>query len=85
MSLMAGFAVVLADVALGVYHKINTIPFGIYGATTVGKTTLHNQLRTRGEVAEIKNVKRKKDSLKQLGCGQINMMNGENPINMMGQ
>ena len=54
MSLMAGFAVVAADIALGIYHKLNTIPFGVYGATRVGKTTLHNQLRTRGEVADIK-------------------------------
>ena len=54
MSLMAGFAVVAADIALGIYHRLNTIPFCVYGATRVGKTTLHNQLRTRGEVAEIK-------------------------------
>ena len=54
MSLMAGFAVVAADIALGIYHRLNTIPFGVYGATRVGKTTLHHQLRTRGDVPIIK-------------------------------
>lgn len=37
------------------WNRMHSIPFGVYGATKVGKTTLHHQLRTRGEVPEIKN------------------------------
>ena len=37
------------------WNRMHAIPFGVYGATKVGKTTLHHQLRTRGEVPEIKN------------------------------
>ena len=34
-------------------EKVHAINFGVYGATMVGKTTLSNQLRTRGEVPQI--------------------------------
>lgn len=47
MSLLAGFAVVVTEAVIGFYKKIHAINFGIYGATMVGKTTLHHQLRTR--------------------------------------
>ena len=53
MSLLAGFAVVVTEAVIGFYKKIHAINFGIYGATMVGKTTLHHQLRTRGEVPAI--------------------------------
>ena len=54
MSLMAGVAVICADAAVGLYNRFHAFPFGIYGAAKVGKTTMHHQLRTRGEVPEIK-------------------------------
>lgn len=54
MSLLTGFAVVITEAAIAFYKKIHAINFGVYGATMVGKTTLHHQLRTRGEVAQIK-------------------------------
>ena len=54
MSVLAGFAIVISEFAIGFYKKIHAINFGVYGATKVGKTTLHHQLRTRGEVPDIK-------------------------------
>ena len=51
---MAGFAVIVAEAGLNVYNRFHCQNFGIYGAEKVGKTTLHRQLRTRGEVSEIK-------------------------------
>lgn len=54
MSLMTGFAILVGEAIIGFYKKIHAINFGVYGATMVGKTTLHHQLRTRGEVAQIK-------------------------------
>ncbi len=54
MSVLAGFAIVITEFAIGFYKKIHAINFGVYGATKVGKTTLHHQLRTRGEVPDIK-------------------------------
>lgn len=54
MSLLAGFAVVLTEMVVSMYKRIHAINFGVYGATMVGKTTLHHQLRTRGEVPDIK-------------------------------
>lgn len=54
MSVFAGFAIVLVEAAGSLWKKFHAINFGIYGASKVGKTTLHQQLRTRGEVPEIK-------------------------------
>lgn len=54
MSLMTGFAILIGEAIIGFYKKIHAINFGVYGATMVGKTTLHHQLRTRGEVPQIK-------------------------------
>lgn len=54
MSVLAGFAIVITEALVSFYKKIHAINFGVYGATMVGKTTLHHQLRTRGEVPEIK-------------------------------
>ena len=36
------------------YHTYRPRKVGIYGTPMVGKTTLHHQLRTRGEVQQIK-------------------------------
>jgi len=55
MPLMAGFIVVVAESLGRIWNSVHSIPFGVYGATQVGKTTLHHQLRTRGEVPDIKN------------------------------
>ncbi len=54
MSLMTGFVIVVIEQLGLLWTKLNPHPFGIYGATQVGKTTLHHQLRTRGDVPEIK-------------------------------
>ena len=54
MSVLAGFAIVITEAVVAFYKKLHAINFGIYGATMVGKTTLHHQLRTRGEVPQIK-------------------------------
>ena len=54
MSVMTGFAILIIEATVSFYKKIHAINFGIYGATMVGKTTLHHQLRTKGEVPEIK-------------------------------
>ena len=54
MSLMAGFAIVVVEAVGKLYSKLHAINFGVYGATQVGKTTLHHQLRTRGDVPNIK-------------------------------
>ena len=54
MSVLAGFAIVVTEAAIAFYKRIHAINFGVYGATKVGKTTLHHQLRTRGEVPDIK-------------------------------
>ncbi len=54
MSLMAGFAIVVVEAVGKLYSKLHAINFGVYGATQVGKTTLHHQLRTRGDVPTIK-------------------------------
>ena len=54
MSVMAGFAIIIVEQIGLFWKKINPHSFGIYGATQVGKTTLHHQLRTRGDVPEIK-------------------------------
>jgi hypothetical protein len=55
VSFLAGFAVFFAEIGLAVYNRVHAYQFGIYGAGRVGKTTLHRQLRTRGEVPNIKN------------------------------
>tara|TARA_R100000742_G_scaffold4237_1_gene1450 strand:- start:2740 stop:3411 length:672 start_codon:yes stop_codon:yes gene_type:complete len=55
MSVMAGFVILVAEGVAKMWNRMHSIPFGVYGATKVGKTTLHHQLRTRGEVPEIKN------------------------------
>ena len=55
MSLMAGFIVVVAESLGRLWNRVHSVPFGVYGATQVGKTTLHHQLRTRGEVPDITN------------------------------
>ena len=51
---MAGVVILVAEGVAKMWNRMHSIPFGIYGATRVGKTTLHHQLRTRGEVPEIK-------------------------------
>ena len=66
MSVMAGFVILVAEGVAKMWNRMHSIPFGVYGATKVGKTTLHHQLRTRGEVPEIKKrtVGREKPSRK---------------------
>ena len=54
MSVMTGFIILVIEQVGILWKKINPHAFGIYGATQVGKTTLHHQLRTRGDVPEIK-------------------------------
>lgn len=54
MSVMTGFAILIIEATVSFYKRIHAINFGIYGATMVGKTTLHHQLRTKGEIPEIK-------------------------------
>mgnify|MGYP003639791530 FL=1 len=53
MSIMTGFAILLGEAVVGFYKKIHAINFGVYGSTMVGKTTLSQQLKTRGEVAQV--------------------------------
>ena len=69
MSLMTGFVIVVMEQLGLLWTKLNPHPFGIYGATQVGKTTLHHQLRTRGDVPEIKKrtVGRSKATRKTIG------------------
>ena len=50
---MAGFAILLVEGINKIYQRLHSIPFGVYGASKAGKTTLHHQLRTRGEVPTI--------------------------------
>jgi len=52
---MAGFIIVFAEKVGKLWNRLHSIPFGVYGASQVGKTTLHHQLRTRGEVPDIHN------------------------------
>ena len=54
MSVMAGFAILIVEGLNKLYQRIHAINFGIYGATQAGKTTLNHQLRTRGDVPDIK-------------------------------
>ena len=54
MSVMTGFVIICIEQIGILWKKINPHPFGVYGATQVGKTTLHHQLRTRGDVPVIK-------------------------------
>jgi len=51
---MAGFAILIVEGLNKIYQRIHAINFGIYGATKAGKTTLNHQLRTRGDVPDIK-------------------------------
>ena len=53
-TLLTGFAIITAEAAAAFYRRIHALNFGVYGASKVGKTTLHSQLRTRGEVPVIK-------------------------------
>jgi len=53
MSIMAGFIIVMAERIGRFWRRVHAVSFGIYGASQVGKTTLHHQLRTRGEVPDI--------------------------------
>jgi GTPase SAR1 family protein len=53
LSMMTGFAILVGEAFISFYRKVHAINFGVYGATMVGKTTLSNQLRTRGEVPQI--------------------------------
>ena len=53
MSVMTGFAILLGEAVVGFYRKVHAINFGVYGSTMVGKTTLSQQLKTRGEVAQV--------------------------------
>ena len=53
MSVMTGFVIIMAEQIGLMWKRIHAVPFGIYGATKVGKTTLNHQLRTRGEVPKI--------------------------------
>tara|TARA_R110002050_G_scaffold80152_3_gene171590 strand:- start:217 stop:876 length:660 start_codon:yes stop_codon:yes gene_type:complete len=52
---MTGFAILLGEAVVGFYRKVHAINFGVYGSTMVGKTTLSQQLKTRGEVAQVNN------------------------------
>ena len=54
MSVMAGFAILIVEGLNKIYQRLHSISFGVYGASRAGKTTLHHQLRTRGEVPDIK-------------------------------
>lgn len=54
MSVMAGFVILVAEGIGKMWNRMHAISFGVYGASKVGKTTLHHQMRTRGEVPEIK-------------------------------
>jgi len=54
MSVMTGFVIIMAEQIGLLWKKLHAVSFGVYGATKVGKTTLHHQLRTRGEVPQIK-------------------------------
>ena len=54
VAVLAGFAIVVTEALVAFYKRIHAVNFGVYGATMVGKTTLNHQLRTRGEVPEIK-------------------------------
>ena len=54
MSLMTGFVIIMVEKLGRFWRRVHAIPFGVYGATRVGKTTLHHQMRTRGEVPDIK-------------------------------
>ena len=54
MSVMTGFVIICIEQLGLLWKKINPHAVGVYGATQVGKTTLHHQLRTRGDVPEIK-------------------------------
>ena len=51
---MAGFAILIVEGLNKIYQRVHAINFGIYGATRAGKTTMHHQLRTRGEVPDIR-------------------------------
>ena len=51
---MTGFVIIMAEQIGLLWKKLHAVSFGVYGATKVGKTTLHHQLRTRGEVPTIK-------------------------------
>lgn len=50
---MAGFAILMVEGLNKIYQRLHSIPFGVYGASKAGKTTLHHQLRTRGEVPDV--------------------------------
>jgi len=52
-TLLTGFSILLAEAAAKLYQRLHALNFGVYGASKVGKTTLHHQLRTRGEVPNI--------------------------------
>ena len=54
-TLLTGFSILAAEAAMSLYQRIHAINFGVYGASKAGKTTLHRQLRTRGEVPVIQN------------------------------
>lgn len=49
-TLLTGFSILAAEAAMSLYQRVHAINFGVYGASKAGKTTLHRQLRTRGEV-----------------------------------
>ena len=51
---MAGFAILIVEGLNKIYQRVHAINFGIYGATQAGKTTMNHQLRTRGEVPDIR-------------------------------
>lgn len=53
MSLMTGFVIIMIEKAGRFWRKVNPHSFGVYGASQVGKTTLHHQLMTRGDVPTI--------------------------------
>ena len=54
MSVMAGFAILIVEAMNKLYNRLHAINFGVYGASQAGKTTLHKQLTTRGEVPDIR-------------------------------
>ena len=50
---MTGFVIIMMEKAGAFWRRVHAIPFGVYGASQVGKTTLHHHMRTRGEVPDI--------------------------------
>ena len=44
MSVMTGFVIIMAEQIGLLWKKLHAVPFGVYGASKVGQTTVHHQL-----------------------------------------